>query len=341
MRNRTTITDLAREVGLSKTAVSFAFNAPERLAATTLKRILDKAAELGYAPDPLARRLARRSSGNLGVLIPQGLPQAFVHPHFQELFQGVGAFCESHHLSLTILPPLEGSLVAAVQNAAVDGVITLGFTPSAPFVELLAKRGLPLVTVDSRVDRTIPSVTFRDQEAAHDLMATVLARGFRRIHVLTFPTTKPEVGGNAGSRALTRRMKGIHEAIEQSGIPGITLTTSPSSVSVEGAKRALRAEPWTQGRPQVIVCLSDAQAAGVYEYAEGAGLRIPEDLSVTGFDGCTVLKHLRPVLTTVVQPGFLKGRLAAALMDDQWQGRPVRHLVLKPRRIVGASLGSL
>lgn len=86
--------------------------------------------------------------------------------------------------------------------------------------------------------------------------------------------------------------------------------------------------------------MSDAQAAGVYLYAEARGLRIPEDPSVTGFDGSVVLEHLRPQLTTVRQPGFLKGRLAATLMEDQWQGRRTRHLVVKPTFIDGASLGS-
>jgi len=176
MKSRMTILDLAREAGVSKTAVSFAFNSPERLAPATLKRILEKAEEMGYVPNPLARGLARRSSGNLGVLIPQSLPEAFVHPHFQELFQGIGDFCERRQLSLTLIPPLEGCLITAVRNAAVDGVITLGFTPSDTFLDLLQKRSLPLVTVDSRVNSAIPSVTFRDESSAKDLLTQVLDR---------------------------------------------------------------------------------------------------------------------------------------------------------------------
>lgn len=341
MKSRMTILDLAREVGVSKTAVSFAFNAPTRLAPATLKRILDKAEELGYVPNPLAQRLARRSSGNLGVLIPQGLPEAFVHPHFQELFQGIGAFCERRQLSLTLIPPLQGCLITAVRNAAVDGVVTLGFTPSGPFLELLRKRDLPLVTVDSRIDPTIPSVTFRDQAAARELLLQVLGRGFRRIHILTFPPARQEVRGNAGSRSLTRRLRGFKEALEVSGVTDVTLTFGVSDVNSDSARRSLHNHRWDEGHPQVVVCLSDVQAAGAYEYAEQKGLRIPDDLSVTGFDGSVVLKHLRPALTTVSQPGFLKGRLAASLMEARWQNRePVRHLVVKPTFVAGASLGT-
>lgn len=336
MKSRMTILDLAREAGVSKTAVSFAFNSPTRLAPATLKRILEKAEEMGYVPNPLAQRLARRTSGNLGVLIPQSLPEAFVHPHFQELFQGIGAFCEKRQLSLTLIPPLEGCLLTAVRSAAVDGVITLGFTPSGPFLDLMRKRALPMVTVDSRVDPTIPSVTFRDQSSARTLLETVLDRGFRRIHILTFLPARQEMRGNAGSRSLTRRLRGFKEAM---GSRDLVVTFGTSGVNAEDAKRSLLSHRWDQGHPEVVVCLSDAQAAGAYLYAEERGLRVPQDLSITGFDGSVVLRTLRPALTTVRQPGFLKGRLAAALLEDQWKDRAVRHLVVKGEFVAGESLG--
>ena len=340
MKSRMTILDLAREAGVSKTAVSFAFNAPERLAAATLKRILEKSVELGYEPNPMARGLARRSSGNLGVLIPQSLPEAFVHPHFQELFQGLGSFCQERQLNLTMIPPLEGCLLKAVRNAAIDGVITLGFTPSGPFLELLQKRSLPLVTVDSRVDAMIPSVTFQDQLAARTLMTKVLQQGFRRLHILTFPPVRQEIRGNAGSRSLTRRLRGFREAVESVAEPGVVVTYGSSRVSSESARDSLQRQSWRDGLPEVVICLSDAQAAGAYLFAEARGLRIPEELSVTGFDGSLVLRHLRPQLTTVRQPGAQKGRLAAELLEAQWKSREsVRHLVLRPRFVDGGSLG--
>ena len=341
MKSRMTIMDLAREAGVSKTAVSFAFNSPERLAPTTLKRILAKADEMGYVPNPLARGLARRSSGNLGVLIPQSLPEAFIHPHFQEVFQGVGAFCEKKQLSLTLIPPLEGCLIKAVRNAAVDGVITLGFTPSEPFLDLMRKRSLPLVTVDSRVDPAIPSVTFQDETAARDLLNRVLDQGFRRLHILTFPQARQEVRGNSGSRSLTRRLRGFRSALEARNDKGISVTFGSSAVSPQEARDSLLGHQWDEGHPQVILCLSDAQAAGAYEYAEQRGLRIPEDVSVTGFDGSVVLKHLRPSLATVRQSGYLKGRLAAELMEMQWKSRDeVKHWVVKAHFQPGASLGT-
>ena len=340
MKTRLTILDVAREAGVSKTAVSFAFNSPQRLAPATLKKILEKAEALGYVPDPTARSLARRSSGSLGVLIPQTLPEAFVHPHFQEMFQGIGEFCERKELALMLIPPLQGCLLKAVRNAACDGVITLGFTPSETFLDLLGKRSLPLVTVDSRIDKSIPSVTFPDQQASRDLLRHVLAQGYRALHFLTFPTAPQEVRGNAGSRSLSRRLRGFREALDELTTENIHVTYGSSRVTSESACESLMNTRWEFGLPQVVICLSDAQAAGVYEFAEKKGLRIPEDLAVTGFDGSYSLRHLRPTLTTIRQPGSLKGKLACELLEDQWADRSkVRHLVVKSEFVAGKSLG--
>ena len=338
MKNRLTILDVAREAGVSKTAVSFAFNSPQRLAAATLKKILAIAETLGYVPDPTARRLARRSSGNLGVLIPQTLPEAFVHPHFQEMFQGIGEFCERREFSLTLIPPLQGCLLKAVSNAAVDGVITLGFTPTDTFLGLMEKRSLPLVTVDSRIDSAIPSVTFEDFLASRDLLRQVLGRGYRNLHFLTFSTAPVEVRGNAGSRSLERRLRGFRDALEEL-TESVFVSYGSSRVSSASAYASLMSQSWQTGLPEVIVCFSDAQAAGAYAFAEKKGLRIPEDLAVTGFDGSQSLSHLRPQLTTVRQSGFTKGKLACELMEEQWGDRKnVRHLVVKARFVAGMSL---
>ena len=95
---------------MSKTAVSFAFNSPERLGHATLERVLGVAHDLGYAPHPAARALSTRRSGTIGVLIPQRLSTVFANPFVSELIQGLGELCEEHDLALLLVPPLDGSL---------------------------------------------------------------------------------------------------------------------------------------------------------------------------------------------------------------------------------------
>src|SRR5947209_5960864 len=108
--SRVTIADVAAAAGVSKTAVSFAFNNPERLAQATLDRVLGVANDLGYTPHPAARALSTRRSGTIGILIPQRLSTVFANPFVAELIQGLGELCEEHDLALLLVPPLDGSL---------------------------------------------------------------------------------------------------------------------------------------------------------------------------------------------------------------------------------------
>ncbi len=124
--SRVTIADVAIAAGVSKTAVSFAFNNPENLGQATLERVLRVARDLGYAPHPAARALSMRRSGTMGVLIPQRLSTVFANPFLSELMQGLGEQCEEHDLTLLLVPPLDGSLESAIRQASVDGFISLG-----------------------------------------------------------------------------------------------------------------------------------------------------------------------------------------------------------------------
>src|SRR4051812_36800138 len=117
------IADVARDAGVSATAVSFAFNNPERLNAQTVARILAVAHELGYAPNPHARALLTKSVGVIGVLVPQSIPSIFANPFFASLYEGIGQVCEDNNLSLLTVSPVSGSLSKAVANAPVDGFI--------------------------------------------------------------------------------------------------------------------------------------------------------------------------------------------------------------------------
>ncbi|HJX22520.1 MAG TPA: LacI family DNA-binding transcriptional regulator, partial [Steroidobacteraceae bacterium] len=118
---RVTIADVAGAAGVSKTAVSFAFNNPEKLGQATLERVLQVAHDLGYTPHPAARALSLRRSGTIGILIPQRLSTVFANQFLSELLQGLGELVEEHDLSLLLVPPLDGSLEGAIRQASVDG----------------------------------------------------------------------------------------------------------------------------------------------------------------------------------------------------------------------------
>jgi alanine racemase len=119
---RPRIADVAREAGVSKTAVSFAFNSPERLAPQTAIRIREVADHLGYRPHPVARMLTQRQTMTIGVLTPQALSVIFSNPFFGEFSEGVALAAEGSGYGLHFISPVRGSLARAMSQATVDRV---------------------------------------------------------------------------------------------------------------------------------------------------------------------------------------------------------------------------
>src|SRR5258706_2575675 len=123
---RININDIAEKAGVSKTAVSFAFNSPERLPEARVRQILRVANEMGYTPNPVARTLTTERTGTIGLLVPKPIPEIIRNPFLPEFLEGVGEICTEASLSLMIVPPIKGSIQRAIVNAAVDGFLTLG-----------------------------------------------------------------------------------------------------------------------------------------------------------------------------------------------------------------------
>src|SRR5512139_994122 len=141
---RPRIADVAREAGVSKTSVSFAFNSPDRLAPETASRILEVADSLGYRPHPVARMLTQRQTHTLGVLTPQALSVIFSNPYFGAFSEGVALAAEHDGYALHFISPLHGSLARAMGRATVDGVVAVGLSARHPEVEQIRAGGLPL-----------------------------------------------------------------------------------------------------------------------------------------------------------------------------------------------------
>src|SRR5690349_3641006 len=145
---RPRIADVAREAGVSKTAVSFAFNSPDRLAPETAGRIRDVARQLGYTPHPVARMLTQRQTMTIGVLTPQALSVIFSNPFFGAFSEGVALAAEEAGYGLYFISPLHGSLAGAMGRASVDGVVAIGLSDHHHEVEEIRRAGVPLVLVD-------------------------------------------------------------------------------------------------------------------------------------------------------------------------------------------------
>jgi DNA-binding LacI/PurR family transcriptional regulator len=332
---RINIKDIAERAGVSKTTVSFAFNNPERLPEARVKQILQIAAEMGYTPDPVARTLSTGKTGTIGILVPQPIPEIIRNPFMPEFLEGVGEICTEASLSLMIVPPIKGSMQRAISNAAVDGFLTLGLEEYKDTMMVLRQRGVPYVTVDSDPIEGVAAVNVDDEDGARAVMEHVLAFGHRQITILAIRSGKmghyQEYAGT-----LRRRVDGYRTALAQVGLEidgkQVRLIECPST---ENGGEIGFLHAWKgRFRPTAIVAMSDIIAIGAMKAAQEAGVCVPEDLSIAGFDDLPLASLVRPPLTTVAQPLTEKGRLAGSLLIKTIDGEhdPTHHRL--PTRLV-------
>jgi len=313
---KVTISDIAKRAGVSKTAVSFAFNDPSRLPEETVQRILAIADELGYMPNPVARSLTSKRTGNIGLLFPQPLPRVMRNPYTTELLQGVGMTCERAGYNVLLVSPLLGSMRQAVSGAVVDGFLTIGLEHYRPTIELLDQRGMPYVMVDSEPYPGIACVNIDDTAGGYQAMQHVLAQGHRRIAILGIASGKQgRYQSYVGT--LQGRVAGYQTALAEFG-----LTLDDDDVRLfecacthEGGRRGFD-RCWDEMRPTAIITMADVIAGGALEAAAAASVVVPRDVSIIGFDDLPFTSLTRPPLTTIHQPIHKKGEFAADLLLD-------------------------
>ena len=339
---RARIADVAREAGVSKTAVSFAFNNPGRLASGTAARIRDVADSLGYRPHPVARLLTQPNTMTLGVLTPQALAVVLSNPFFALFTEGVAAAAEDLGYELHFISPLHGSLALAMGRAAVDGVVAIGLSGDHPEVEQIRATGLPMVTVDSDDLPEHPSVVVDDEAGARAAAEHLIGLGHRDILIVAVEGPAISDGESVRAGVSGRRLRGYRTAFREAGVPLPADRIEAARASIEGGSTAFR-NAWARGlRPTAVLAMSDAIAIGAMRAARELGLSVPADLSVVGFDDIDLAAHVDPALTTVHQPIREKGATAVRLLMDEIRadiGSEPAHLRLATRLVARASTG--
>jgi DNA-binding LacI/PurR family transcriptional regulator len=331
-----TLKTVAERVGVSPMTVSNAFSRPDQLSAALREKILATAAELGYVgPDPAARTLARGATGTVGILF-HGTPRNALSNEISALFLAVIAEeLGRGGLALTLLPNAGTADMVPVRDVAMDGAIVYSCSPMEGSFEWLRRRRLPLVLVDQPDNEGFPSVNIDDRAGARAAAAHLVALGHRRVAVLN---AGPEVVAPGDWFVPQERLHGWRDALEPAGIEPVVRHVE-ESVSEEGvaAARALLAGP---DRPTAVLCFSDVLAADVMQAADGLGLRVPDDVSVVGFDDTPFARRLGPALTTVRQDVVEKGTRAAAELLTAVRARragdepPVAHHLLPTELVV-------
>jgi len=300
-----TLRTIAEAVGVSRTTVSNAYNRPDQLAPALRDRILGTAHELGYwGPDPAARRLRSGRRDAVGLLVSEGLSGTLTDPASVMVLQGIARATEDAGVALLLVPERDG-----VRDAVVDAFCLCSLAAEHPSVAAARERGVPLVVVDAPRIEGHAFVGSEDRRGARLAVEHLLALGHRRFALLTTSAVHQD------------RLAGYREALEAAGLEcaRYELAANLPGRGLEGGRLALAAEP----RPTALIAAADQLALGALEAASEAGLRVPDEVSVIGFDDIPGAAWSRPALTTVRQPLLEKGEVAGRLLSDGPDGREV------------------
>ena len=338
---RVTIADVAERAGVSKTAVSFAFNNPDRLNVDTATRILGIASELGYRPDPVARMLTQKRTGSIGILTPQDLSVIFTNPFFGAFSAGIAGVAEERGYGLHFISPLQGSLTRAIHRAIVDGVVAIGLTDDHPEIDEIRRAGLPMVLVDSATTGDVASIDVDDEGGARLAAAHVVELGHRDVAILAIDGPRASAGGAHG--VVERRMRGYRETLADAGVELADEAIAIGPASIDGGSAAFQRVWETGRRPTAILAMSDAMAIGAIRAIHQTGSSVPGQVSVVGFDDVDLAASTDPPLTTVHQPVQGKGEAAVRLLLSVMEGgqSAAVHRRLETRLVVRSSTGPL
>ncbi|MCX4845504.1 LacI family DNA-binding transcriptional regulator [Streptomyces sp. NBC_00893] len=320
-----TVYDVAERSGVSIATVSRVYRTPDSVRAQTRERVLEAARQLGYVPSGNARGLASRTTGVLGLCFPDYAdPDAeadaeaeadsdaddAVMLYSDQIIRGMERAARRHGYALLIAASLEGgpeSLVAKVAGR-VDGFAVLAQTVPTEDLEVISRR-LPVVMIAGpreidHLDHIVVANADGERELARHLIED---HGLRR---LAF------VGGEVESPDAEARFLGFQQACRDAGlpVPDAPDLRAEMMTQAEGARAAEALLDRDGERPQGVLFANDQMAVGALRALERRGVRVPEDIAVTGFDGIPLSRIVRPPLTTVRQPIRQLGEQAVELL---------------------------
>ena len=318
----TTIARVAQEAGVGVGTVSRVINGSASVSEATRRRVLEVVADLGYEPNATARALSTGRTRSVGVIAP-----FFTRPSVIERLRGVASLLASSGYQLVLFDverPEQRTHVFRSLIGRVDGLLTISLAPPKSELRRLAAAGIPVVLVDQAHD-SVATVTVDDVEGGRMATEHLLSLGHRRIAF-----AGDTVDGVHGASASSRRCVGYQRALSDAGVP---LRPELVQLRPHGRMAAEIAQELLDlpAAPTAVFAASDLQALAMLEAVEALGRRVPDDLSVVGFDDVELARYAG--LTTVAQPLEDSGTRGAELLLSALEGEDVlqarQHLSLE------------
>jgi LacI family transcriptional regulator len=328
--------EVARLSGFSRSTVSRVINNDPNVSQATREKVLSVVKQVNFQPNVVARSLAAGRTRILGLVIPRGVSALFTDPYFPTQIQGVASACNSHDHSVMLWlaePEYERRTISGfIQNHLVDGVIVSSSLMDDPVVKKLLDNHFPFVLIGRHpTDERVSYVDVDNRNSSRDAVMHLLRLGRRRVATISGPQTMI-VGYD--------RLLGYQEALRSRGIisdPDLNVEGDFTEAGGYAAMQRLLAR-----RPDAVFAASDTMAMGVLRALRDNGVRVPEDIAVVGFDDMPFSARSEPALTTVRQPVYRTGIVAAEILIDLIENpdSAPRRIVLPTELVIRSSCGS-
>ena len=333
MSNRVTMADVAHEVGVSMMTVSRVINHKGDVSEVTRRRVLEAIERLDYCPSGIARGLATRRTGTLGLVVPD-----VANPFFAEVARGVEhvAYAEGYNVFLCNTdedPERELAVLNSLEEKRVDGLVLCSSRLESEDLRLVVDSHPAVVLVNRRLNgagEQVRAVLVDDVLGGRLTAGHLVSRGHRAIGLLAGPE---------GSRSGRCRLQGYQAILAEAGLKldaGWVQSCAPMADAGCAAARAL-----LDAHPELtaLLCYNDLVAVGVLRAAAELGRGVPQDLAVVGFDDIALAALVTPPLTTCRVPRHELGVRAVKLLLDQIRGESAgsEEIVLQPELVVRES----
>jgi DNA-binding LacI/PurR family transcriptional regulator len=304
-----TIKTIAQQAGVTHSTVSRALRGDPRVRPETTARIRAIADELGYTPSRIGRGLKTQRTHTLGLVVSH-----ITDPFLTEVVRGVYDKVLPANYSLFVAATnvdreREAAIVRSFREQRVDGILICSSRLGGLYRTLIAEQSLPIVLINNQAEGQYAyAVAHDDRRAAKDCVAHLIDIGHQRIGYL---------GNQRGGSTNADRLAGYHAAMTAAHVPVRATdvqhaSTGHPTASVEPIQTWLR-QPDSE-RPTAIFCYNDLLAIGALRALKHAGLRVPDDISLVGFDDIDMAAYVDPPLTTFAQPKHALGYRAAEMM---------------------------
>ncbi|KQR48813.1 LacI family transcriptional regulator [Microbacterium sp. Leaf161] len=326
MSSRATIEEVASAAGVSRSTVSRVVNGSTAVSPEALESVKRAIEELSYVPNRAARSLASRQTHAIALIVPEDTTRFFGDPFFASIVAGItGALRGSDYLlNLLIASDDPGDkMTSFVRNGGVDGALIVSHHTSDAFIDRVAD-AVPVVWGGR-------PVRIREGDYVVDVDNVAGARTATQHLIETGRTRIATISGPMTMVSSVDRVQGFRGALADAGLaPFAEEAGDYSEASGADAARRILAE----GRPDAIFVASDLMARGALTALRSAGIRVPEDVALVGFDDSSVALSTEPQLTTMRQPMYAQGEAMAGVLLSRLAGRDPAHTTILPTELV-------